>query len=134
MRRPAAAVVVVVVVVVVGVALVAGCGGGGKTPAERFAERGNEICRETTETSRKLQQEKKPGYRAKLNRAGSAGQRRLRELEPPPELRTARDSFFADLRELERIGSNPGERPKAFALANRLPAEAEALGWTDCAG
>jgi hypothetical protein len=116
------------------VAVVAGCGGGGSTPEERFAASGNAICQETAKTSRHLQRDKPPGYRAKLNAAGREGQRRLRALVPPPGLRKQRDRFFADLRELELIGANPGERPKAAALMSRLPDEARALGWTDCAG
>jgi hypothetical protein len=117
------------------VAALAGCGGGGGgTPAERFAASGNAICNETAEKSGELQREKPPGYRAKLNAVGREGQRRLKALVPPPELRARRDQFFADLRELERIGANPGERPRAVALTNRLPVEARALGWTDCAG
>jgi hypothetical protein len=116
-------------------AALAGCGGGDdRTPAKRFADSGNAICTETAETSLQLEREKLPGYRAKLNAVGRDGQRRLRELEPPPELRAQRDQFFADLRELERIGANPGERPRAVVLTNRLPVEARALGWTDCAG
>ena len=116
-------------------AALAGCGGGDdRTPAERFADSGNAICVETAETSAQLQRDKPAGYRAKLNAVGRDGQRRLRELVAPPELREARDRFFADLRELEIIGANPGERPKTLALMNRLPVEARALGWTACAG
>jgi hypothetical protein len=117
-------------------AALAGCGGGGGggTPAERFAADGNAICKETAETSRELQRDKPPGYRAKLNAVGRDGQRRLKALVPPPELLARRNRFFADLSELERIGANPGERPRTVALTNRLPVEARALGWTDCAG
>jgi hypothetical protein len=116
------------------VAVLAGCGGKAATPEERFAASGNAICRETAKTSQDLQRAKAPGYRAKLNAAGREGQRRLRALEPPASLRKRRDRFFADLRQLEIVSSNPGERPKAVALMNRLPDEARALGWDDCAG
>jgi hypothetical protein len=116
------------------VAVLAGCGGKARTPEERFAASGNAICRETAKTSQDLQRKKAPGYRATLEAAGRDGQRRLRALAPPAGLRKERDRFFADLRQLELVSNNPGERPKAVALMNRLPGEARALGWTDCAG
>lgn len=116
------------------VAVLAGCGGSGPTAAERFASSGNAICRDTAKKSLQLQQQQPAGYRAKLTAAGKDGQRRLKALDPPAELRVQRNQFFADLAELERVASNPGERPRAVDLTNRLPVEARALGWTDCAG
>jgi hypothetical protein len=113
--------------------VLAGCGGPTRTAAERFADSGNKICRDTKKKSLDLQAQQPKGWRAKLSAVGREGQAGLKALVPPPELQAARDTFFADLAELERVGANLGERPKAIALSNRLPVEARALGWTDCA-
>ena len=97
-------------------ALLVGCGPDAK---RTFAERGNAICRE-----------------AKRKGPGNDGLPRLKALEPPAGLRTARDRFFADLTALAQLTpvKSSAERAKALAIINRLPGEARALGWTDCAG
>ena len=115
-------------------AVLAGCGGRSPTAAERFASSGNAICRDTAKKSLELRQQQPTGYRAKLSALGREGQRRLKAVEPPAELRAQRIRFFADLKELGRVANSPGERPRAVDLMNRLPVEARALGWTDCAG
>jgi hypothetical protein len=98
-------------------AALVGCGTGAD---ERFAERGNAICRDA-------KQQGTP--------AGEA-LRRLKALQPPAHLRAARDRFFADLTALARLAPVTGaaDRAKAADLMTRLPDEARALGWTDCAG
>jgi hypothetical protein len=116
------------------VAVVAGCGGPTRTPAQKFADSGNAICRDTKKKSLDLQNQQPTGYKAKLTAVGREGQRQLKALIPPPDLLAAQNQFFADLAALEQVANNPGERPKAVALSNRLPTEAHALGWTDCAG
>jgi hypothetical protein len=117
----------------VAVAVLSGCGGGkAQTPAQKFADAGNAICQDTRQKSLDLQTNQPTGYRAKLTAVGREGQRQLKALVPPPELRATRNRFFADLAELERVANNPGERPAAVALSNRLPAEARMLGWTVC--
>ena len=97
------------------VVALAGCGA---DAAKRFAERGNAICRETRQKTQ-----------------GSEGLVRLKALEPPAQLRAARDRFFADLAALAHLApiTTPAKRARAADLANRLPVEARALGWTDCA-
>ena len=96
------------------VAAVAGCGS-----EPTFAERGNAICRET-----------------KTEGLGTEGLRRLEALEPPASLRRERDRFFADVRALAGLApiDTAAKRAKARALIDRLPDEARALGWTECAG
>jgi hypothetical protein len=96
------------------VALLAGCGS-----SPTFAERGNAICREA----------KQPGV-------GAAGYARLEALDPPPELRAERNRFFRDVAALAALApiATPAKRDKASVLIDRLPDEARALGWTDCAG
>jgi hypothetical protein len=100
----------------VGAAFLVGCGSDAK---HRYAERGNAICRE-----------------AKGKGPENDGLSRLKALEPPADLRTERDRFFADVTALARLTpvKNSAERAKAVAIVNRLPEEARALGWTDCAG
>ena len=95
------------------VAVVAGCGS-----EPTFAERGNAICRET-----------------KAKGLGTEGLRRLEALEPPARLRRERDRFFTDVRALARLApiDNAAKREKARVLIDRLPDEARALGWTECA-
>jgi hypothetical protein len=97
-------------------AVLVGCGADAE---KRFADRGNAICREAKQQAR-----------------GDKGLRRLKALEPPAHLRAERDRFFADLAALARLApvDTAAERAQAAELANRLPAEARALGWTDCAG
>ena len=115
---------------VLSAALLAGCGSDGD---KRFADRGNAICRETKRKSVALAPQT-PNYRAKLSAIGRDGHRRLKALEPPPHLRATRDRFFADLAELQRLAVRQGNRAKAVDIVNRLPVEARALGWGDCAG
>jgi hypothetical protein len=97
-------------------AALVGCGADAD---ERFAQRGNAICRE-----------------AKEKGLGVEGMNRLRALEPPAHLRAERDRFFADLTALARLAPVDGtaDRAKAAELMNRLPDEARAVGWSDCAG
>ncbi|MDX6411030.1 MAG: hypothetical protein QOE91_546 [Gaiellaceae bacterium] len=97
-------------------ALLVGCGSDAK---QTFVDRGNAICRE-----------------AKRKGLGNDGLARLKALEPPAGLRDERDRFFADLSALARLTpvKSSADRAKAVAIINRLPDEARALGWTDCAG
>jgi hypothetical protein len=99
------------------VALVAGCG---DDASKRFAERGNAICRE-----------------ARGKQAPAAGAyARLKALDPPAGRQAERDRFFADLAAMAKLvpATTSTDRSKAVAIANRLPDEARALGWTDCVG
>ncbi len=94
------------------VALLAGCGSG-----PTFAERGNAICRDA--------------------RQGGGGRAygRLEALDPPAGLKAARDRFFGDVAALAALApiDSTAKREQARVLIDRLPGEARALGWTDCA-
>ena len=144
----------------VAVALTSGCRDGSE-PLSRaeFVRKGNAICRETKAAQTKvprppletltLQFERSARgraarrrwatYRRRVAELGERGVERLRDLDPPPDLRARRDRFFRDIAALGALArAHPAARPtpkrirRIRGIVDRINADARGLGLRAC--